>query len=200
MFCTLWKFMLGKKSPTKWNIFFCELICLFIFDIFSLFLLSSFRHIGHICIIKLDSSSLVIFLTFSSRRFDCQGGWFIIIFLLYEQDVWCIFDLLNNKCNEVCWCSPRHVSERGMSAAAEPLSASGARTPAPPDAGPPRTAGKHTVHWFRKGLRLHDNPALREGLNGAITFRCVFIIDPWFASSSNVGINKWRFVYVISIW
>ncbi|XP_053601668.1 cryptochrome-1-like isoform X2 [Plodia interpunctella] len=81
-----------------------------------------------------------------------------------------------------------------MSAAAEPLSASGARTPAPPDAGPPRTAGKHTVHWFRKGLRLHDNPALREGLNGAITFRCVFIIDPWFASSSNVGINKWRFL------
>lgn len=51
---------------------------------------------------------------------------------------------------------------------------------------------KHTVHWFRKGLRLHDNPALREGITGAATFRCVFIIDPWFASSSNVGINKWR--------
>ncbi|XP_069354390.1 cryptochrome-1-like isoform X2 [Maniola hyperantus] len=54
--------------------------------------------------------------------------------------------------------------------------------------------GKHTVHWFRKGLRLHDNPALREGLVDAATFRCVFIIDPWFASSSNVGINKWRFL------
>ncbi|OWR50781.1 cryptochrome 2 [Danaus plexippus plexippus] len=53
---------------------------------------------------------------------------------------------------------------------------------------------KHTVHWFRKGLRLHDNPALREGLVDATTFRCVFIIDPWFASSSNVGINKWRFL------
>ncbi|XP_053660581.1 cryptochrome-1-like [Anopheles marshallii] len=53
---------------------------------------------------------------------------------------------------------------------------------------------KHTVHWFRKGLRLHDNPALREGLRGAKTFRCVFIIDPWFAGSSNVGINKWRFL------
>ncbi|KAF5307814.1 hypothetical protein FQR65_LT06686 [Abscondita terminalis] len=39
---------------------------------------------------------------------------------------------------------------------------------------------KHTVHWFRKGLRFHDNPALRE--------------DPWFAGSSNVGINKWRFL------
>ncbi|XP_035782470.1 cryptochrome-1-like [Anopheles albimanus] len=60
------------------------------------------------------------------------------------------------------------------------------------------TAGKlrdkHTVHWFRKGLRLHDNPALREGVRGATSFRCVFVIDPWFAGSSNVGINKWRFL------
>jgi cryptochrome len=55
-------------------------------------------------------------------------------------------------------------------------------------------ADKHTVHWFRKGLRLHDNPSLIEGLRGATTFRCVFILDPWFAGSSNVGINKWRFV------
>ncbi|XP_048521261.1 cryptochrome-1 [Dendroctonus ponderosae] len=54
--------------------------------------------------------------------------------------------------------------------------------------------GKHAVHWFRKGLRLHDNPSLREGLKGATTFRCVFVLDPWFASSSNVGINKWRFL------
>ncbi|XP_065164242.1 cryptochrome-1 [Atheta coriaria] len=53
---------------------------------------------------------------------------------------------------------------------------------------------KHMVHWFRKGLRLHDNPSLREGLKGAKTFRCVFILDPWFAGSSNVGINKWRFL------
>lgn len=51
---------------------------------------------------------------------------------------------------------------------------------------------KHLVHWFRKGLRLHDNPALREGLENSTTFRCVFVIDPWFADSSNVGINKWR--------
>lgn len=61
--------------------------------------------------------------------------------------------------------------------------------PAPPLRSP---AGKHLVHWFRKGLRLHDNPAFREGLKTAVTFRCIFIIDPWFASSSNVGINKWR--------
>lgn len=53
---------------------------------------------------------------------------------------------------------------------------------------------KHVVHWFRKGLRLHDNPALREGICGATTVRCIFILDPWFAGSSNVGINKWRWV------
>jgi cryptochrome len=61
---------------------------------------------------------------------------------------------------------------------------------------------KHSVHWFRKGLRLHDNPALIYALKNATTFRCVFVIDPWFAGlpvelnltkhSSNVGINKWR--------
>ncbi|XP_015587789.1 cryptochrome-1 isoform X1 [Cephus cinctus] len=53
---------------------------------------------------------------------------------------------------------------------------------------------KHTVHWFRKGLRLHDNPSLQEGLVGASTFRCIFVLDPWFAGSTNVGINKWRFL------
>uniref|UniRef100_A0A1B6D995 Photolyase/cryptochrome alpha/beta domain-containing protein n=1 Tax=Clastoptera arizonana TaxID=38151 RepID=A0A1B6D995_9HEMI len=53
---------------------------------------------------------------------------------------------------------------------------------------------KNTVHWFRKGLRLHDNPSLLAGLEDAATFRCIFIIDPWFAGASNVGINKWRFL------
>ncbi|KAA8580321.1 hypothetical protein FQN60_005856, partial [Etheostoma spectabile] len=52
----------------------------------------------------------------------------------------------------------------------------------------------NTIHWFRKGLRLHDNPALKESLLGADTVRCVYILDPWFAGSSNVGINRWRFL------
>ncbi len=52
--------------------------------------------------------------------------------------------------------------------------------------------GRHIIHWFRKGLRLHDNPALREALKGSTTFRCVYILDPWFAGSSQAGINKWR--------
>ena len=52
----------------------------------------------------------------------------------------------------------------------------------------------NSVHWFRKGLRLHDNPALQEALSGADTVRCVYILDPWFAGAANVGINRWRFV------
>ncbi|XP_041110949.1 cryptochrome-1 isoform X2 [Polyodon spathula] len=52
----------------------------------------------------------------------------------------------------------------------------------------------NTVHWFRKGLRLHDNPSLRESIQGADSIRCVYILDPWFAGSSNVGINRWRFL------
>ncbi|XP_069797328.1 cryptochrome-1-like isoform X2 [Narcine bancroftii] len=51
-----------------------------------------------------------------------------------------------------------------------------------------------SVHWFRKGLRLHDNPALREALRGAAAACCVYILDPWFAGSSNVGVNRWRFL------
>lgn len=54
--------------------------------------------------------------------------------------------------------------------------------------------GVNSVHWFRKGLRLHDNPALQEALNGADTVRCVYILDPWFAGAANVGINRWRLV------
>ncbi|XP_056243242.1 cryptochrome-2 [Seriola aureovittata] len=52
----------------------------------------------------------------------------------------------------------------------------------------------NSVHWFRKCLRLHDNPALQEALNGADTVRCVYILDPWFAGAANVGINRWRFL------
>ncbi|XP_077318083.1 cryptochrome-2 isoform X2 [Lithobates pipiens] len=53
-----------------------------------------------------------------------------------------------------------------------------------------------SVHWFRKGLRLHDNPALLAALRGARCVRCVYILDPWFAasSSSSGGVNRWRFL------
>lgn len=50
----------------------------------------------------------------------------------------------------------------------------------------------NSIHWFRKGLRLHDNPALQEAVREAGTVRCVYFLDPWFAGSSNVGVNRWR--------
>lgn len=53
---------------------------------------------------------------------------------------------------------------------------------------------KHSVHWFRKGLRLSDNPSLLRAIRKCDTWRCIFILDPWFAGSSNQGVNKWRFL------
>ncbi|XP_076857223.1 cryptochrome circadian regulator 3b [Brachyhypopomus gauderio] len=52
----------------------------------------------------------------------------------------------------------------------------------------------NSIHWFRKGLRLHDNPALLEAARGADTLRCVYFLDPWFAGSSALGVNRWRFL------
>ncbi|ETE65703.1 hypothetical protein L345_08523, partial [Ophiophagus hannah] len=57
----------------------------------------------------------------------------------------------------------------------------------------PRRCGC-SVHWFRRGLRLHDNPALQAAIRGATSVRCIYILDPWFAASSAVGINRWRFL------
>ncbi|RUS77009.1 hypothetical protein EGW08_015234 [Elysia chlorotica] len=59
---------------------------------------------------------------------------------------------------------------------------------------PSPTSKKHALFWFRKGLRLHDNPALIAAIHGAATYRCVYILDPWFAGASQVGISKWRFL------
>ncbi|XP_041481476.1 cryptochrome-2-like isoform X1 [Lytechinus variegatus] len=51
-----------------------------------------------------------------------------------------------------------------------------------------------TIHWFRKGLRIHDNPALLTAIQGTKVFRPVFILDPNFLESGKVGINRWRFL------
>nr|XP_025121948.1 cryptochrome-2 isoform X3 [Bubalus bubalis] len=77
-----------------------------------------------------------------------------------------------------------------MAAAAGTTSAAAAATQAPAARGD----GASSVHWFRKGLRLHDNPALLAAVRGAHCVRCVYILDPWFAASSSVGINRWRFL------
>ena len=51
---------------------------------------------------------------------------------------------------------------------------------------------KHAVHWFRKDLRLNDNPTLRQALSGAISFRCIYILNTT-AYEVSIAENKWRF-------
>ncbi|XP_038063798.1 cryptochrome-2-like [Patiria miniata] len=53
---------------------------------------------------------------------------------------------------------------------------------------------QQSLHWFRKGLRLHDNPSLLAAVRDSQEFRAVFILDPMFVKSGTVGINRWRFL------
>ena len=55
---------------------------------------------------------------------------------------------------------------------------------------------RESKHWF-VCFRLSDNPALLRAVKRCDTWRCIFILDPWFAGSSNQGVNKWRFVLVL---
>lgn len=61
----------------------------------------------------------------------------------------------------------------------------------------------NSIVWFRKGLRLHDNPALLAALEGAKHVYPVFILDPYFLKpdpsapspgSTRVGINRIQFL------
>jgi cryptochrome len=49
------------------------------------------------------------------------------------------------------------------------------------------------VHWFRKGLRLHDNPALVQACSSARVYP-VFVLDPHFADPCTVGVNRYSFL------
>ncbi|XP_064600312.1 cryptochrome-1-like [Liolophura sinensis] len=51
-----------------------------------------------------------------------------------------------------------------------------------------------SLHWFRKGLRLHDNPSLLAACDGCEELWPVFVLDPWFVSNQRVGANRWRFL------
>ncbi|KAF4518708.1 (6-4)-photolyase(1) [Ephemera danica] len=54
------------------------------------------------------------------------------------------------------------------------------------------------IHWFRKGLRLHDNPALLSAIekidDKCFELRPIFILDPWIVTKLRVGTNRWRFL------
>ncbi|XP_053308009.1 cryptochrome-1-like [Spea bombifrons] len=51
-----------------------------------------------------------------------------------------------------------------------------------------------SIHWFRKGLRLHDNPALLAAMSDCAELHPVFILDPWFPKNMRVSGNRWRFL------
>lgn len=59
---------------------------------------------------------------------------------------------------------------------------------------------KTVVHWFRKGLRVHDNPALCltttliENNPDQYVLRPIFILDPEILKWLRVGANRWRFL------
>ena len=52
----------------------------------------------------------------------------------------------------------------------------------------------NSLHWFRKGLRLHDNPSLRKAIQGSSSFRAVFFLDVDSLNEINISRNKWRFL------
>ena len=52
----------------------------------------------------------------------------------------------------------------------------------------------NTIHWFRKGLRLHDNQSLMEACETSVILRPVFFIDPDYVKHGNMGFNRWRFL------
>ncbi|GFO20146.1 cryptochrome-1 [Plakobranchus ocellatus] len=52
-----------------------------------------------------------------------------------------------------------------------------------------------TVHWFRHGLRLHDNPALLEGLKNCKEFYPIFILDGHVAGVSTAAFPRMQFLF-----
>lgn len=50
------------------------------------------------------------------------------------------------------------------------------------------------IHWFRKGLRLHDNPSLVKALEKCQKVYPIFVWDPFFAKNNFAGPNRWRFL------
>ena len=58
---------------------------------------------------------------------------------------------------------------------------------------------KTVIHWFRKGLRVHDNLALRNAIeicleNHDLQLRPIFVLDPGIIKFLKVGANRWRFL------
>lgn len=63
--------------------------------------------------------------------------------------------------------------------------------------------GSNALIWFRKGLRIHDNPALEYAARGSAALYPVFVIDPRYMEpepaafspgSRRAGLNRIRFL------
>ncbi|CAM6085647.1 unnamed protein product [Calypogeia fissa] len=63
--------------------------------------------------------------------------------------------------------------------------------------------GLRSIMWFRKGLRLHDNPALLRACEEASSVFPIFVLDPFFLApdpsapspgSATVGVNRIKFL------
>ncbi|ROT82146.1 putative cryptochrome-1 isoform X1 [Penaeus vannamei] len=52
--------------------------------------------------------------------------------------------------------------------------------------------GKASVHWFRHGLRLHDNPALLESIMACEKFYAIFIVDE--DATEPMGYNRMQYL------
>lgn len=55
-------------------------------------------------------------------------------------------------------------------------------------------ASPNSLFWFRKGLRLHDNPSLWAAIKDAKHLYAVFVLDPWFLKPERVGVNRLNFL------
>ncbi|KAL1565070.1 (6-4)DNA photolyase [Salvia divinorum] len=65
------------------------------------------------------------------------------------------------------------------------------------------SSGSNSLIWFRKGLRIHDNPALDYAARGSTVLYPVFVIDPRYMEpdpsafspgSNRAGLNRIRFL------
>lgn len=59
---------------------------------------------------------------------------------------------------------------------------------------------KTVIHWFRKGLRIHDNPALIAAIEAVQkekghVLRPIYILDPEWTNFWRMNANKWRFLH-----
>ena len=58
----------------------------------------------------------------------------------------------------------------------------------------PSPAPPISLFWFRKGLRLHDNPSLWAAIKDTHACYPVFVLDPWFLKPERVGVNRINFL------